>query len=131
MDSPSRFLRQQARLRALGLLVLLLGLGSASVIYWRGAHSSDASRGVRPDDPLSVEDSKRASRDVEIYYGKTGLLGMKLWQQMQRPGSLAILIAAVSTLTAGGCFLFAHGPPIPVKQAEGGEPENREVQDNK
>ena len=63
------------------------------------------------DFTLSLEDSKKASRDMELYYGKFGLVVAKWsdWlEELERPGPLAIMIAVLSTLVASGCFAAAH-----------------------
>ena len=63
------------------------------------------------DFTLSLEDSKKASRDMEMYYGKFGLVVAK-WssqlEELKRPGPLAIIIAVLSTLAASGCFVAAN-----------------------
>ena len=48
------------------------------------------------DFTLSLEDSKKASREMEMYYGKFGLVVAKWFgrlEELERPGPLAIVIA--------------------------------------
>ena len=107
------------QLHVLGGLVLLLGLGSATLVYRSGEDPSKPSRNPgassmeyeNQDFTLSLEDSKKASRDMEIYYGKLGLVVAK-WssrlEELKRPGPLAITIAILSMLVASGCFVAAN-----------------------
>jgi len=60
------------------------------------------------DSTLSVEDSKIASRDIEMYYGKIGFLVIRLSDWWKRPESKAIILATTSTLIAAGCFFAAR-----------------------
>ena len=58
-------------------------------------------------EPLSPEDSRRYTHDVEVYYGETGLL-MEKWQRSLEEWTqgkpLAKLIAAGSLILATGLF---------------------------
>jgi len=122
---PSSSVKQQATLNALGLIVLLVGIGSACIVYWIGQnrHAGRSNRtgtstagGDWKDGTLSLEDSKIASRDIEMYYGKAGVLTVRALNWLRRPKTQAILLATVSTLIAFGCFfvarrLFSDAPP--------------------
>ncbi len=97
--------------------MLLLGLTSACLVFWIGQRriarqsksgSTATAEGDWQDSTLSVQDSKAASRNVELYYGKLGFLVVKLSDWWERPESKAIVIATVSTLFAAGCFLAAR-----------------------
>ena len=104
-------------LNSLGAVTLLLGLAAAGFIYWSG-HARSARQssnqatssleGGWHDTTLSREDSKRANRDIEMYYGKLGMLVVRLQDWFAEPSSLALIIATMSTLTALGCFLAAN-----------------------
>jgi hypothetical protein len=99
-DSHARRLR---RLRALGVLILLLGLGGAGVVYWTGTPPEDLSA-----DPATARSYKTASRDIEINFGRMGLL-MNDWENdLKYPGTQAVIIVAASMLAASGCFFFAY-----------------------
>src|SRR6266850_3025565 len=69
--------RHRATLYSLGVLILLLGLSVAGVIHWRTQHRFPQPTSPSPsgwqDTSLSREDSKKSSRDIEMYYGKIGL----------------------------------------------------------
>ncbi len=66
------------------------------------------------DFTLSLEDSKKASREMEMYYGKFGLVVAKWFgrlEELERPGPLAIVIASLSMLVAFSCFAAANRLP--------------------
>jgi len=96
----------------IGVLVLLLGLGGAGAVYWTGSPPVDLS-----SDPATARDYKTETRDIEINFGKMGLLMNEWMADLERPGTQAGLIALVSILVASGCFYFAQRPE------GGGEPE--------
>lgn len=101
------------RLKLIGYLVLLIGLGS-SVAIWRAQERMDRrNASFRTNDIsgyLSPDDSRRYTREVEIYYGKTGVL-FERWtrkaETLAHGKPLAVTIAIVSILAAASCFLFA------------------------
>jgi hypothetical protein len=115
---PSSPIRRVARLRRAtlhlcGVVVLFLGLGIAAFVYGNAqlravARPSSNANADWQDSTLSTEDSKKSSRDVEMYYGNVGLLIVKWRDWFARPESQALIIASVSTLTALGCFVFAN-----------------------
>ena len=85
------------------MIVLLLGIGSACIVYWIGIRSADLS-----DDPSMVPDNVAASRQMGILYGKMGLLIEDWSDELKRPGTQAIIIIGAATLVALGCFYFAR-----------------------
>ena len=92
-----------ARLRTLGLLVLLLGLGGAGLVYWFGAPAEDLS-----DDVATARTSKKVDRAIEVNVGKMGLFMSDLMEDFQDPRTQAAAIAIASALAACGCFYFAR-----------------------
>jgi len=101
--SPDSSCKQCARLRIIGVIVLLLGIGSACIVYCIGIRSADLS-----DDPSMVRDNLAASRQMGILYGKMGLLIEDWSDELKRPGTQAIIIIGAATLVALGCFYFAR-----------------------
>lgn len=97
--------------------MLLLGLTSAGLVFWIGQRriagqsksgATATAEGDWQDSTLSVQDSKAASRNVELYYGKLGFLVVSLSDWWERPESKAIVLATASTLIAAGCFFAAR-----------------------
>lgn len=101
--APHRSPRKGTRLRAAGLVVLLLGVGGAGVRLWTSSPPGDLSAGLP-----TAETSKKVARDIEINFGKMGLLTNNAANDLHDPATQAIIIAAVSILVAAGCFYVAH-----------------------
>lgn len=110
--------RTRAGLILLGVVILLGGLGS-SVSIWRAQDRIERQASARQMNdpgsvniiqPLSPDDSRRYTRDVELYYGKTGVL-LDKWtrwlEKMTQGKPLARTIAVASLLLASGLFYFA------------------------
>ena len=100
------------RLNLLGVVILISGLSSATSI-WLAQDRMDRQTigaGTNVTGPLSPEDSRRYSHDVEVYYGKTGLL-MDNWgrwlAELTRGEPLAGMIAVASLIVAAGLFHVA------------------------
>ena len=96
-----------------GMLILLVGLASA-VIIWRAHAGEQQTRDeqiINPEAPLTPSDSRKQSREIEIYYGKTGLL-FERWSEQAAAlfhgKALAKVIAIGSGITAFGCFRAAR-----------------------
>ena len=99
-------LRNSARLKTVGVFVLLLGLASAGLVYWTSAPPQDLS-----DDMPTARTSKKAARAVEVNFGQMGLVMNDLWEDLQDPGTQALIIMGASILVASGCFYFARLQP--------------------
>ncbi len=112
---PAEKLRSALNLA--GMLALVICLASA-VIIWRthlrNQQISDEQI-VNPEAPLSLSDSRKQSREFEIYYGKTGLL-FESWSEQAanlfHENPLATVSAIGSGILAIGCFLAARIRPI-------------------
>ena len=61
---------------------------------------------AHPSAPLAPLDSRKQVREVEIYYGKMGLLQEKA-ETLLHGKPLAKLIAAAAVIAATSLFLFA------------------------
>ncbi len=93
----------------LGVGILVVGLGSAAWIW----HSQDlvdrqneAAQAVDPATPLAPLDSRKHVRDVEIYYGRLGVL-MEEAEGLLHGKPLAKTIGIGSVVAAAGLFLLA------------------------
>jgi hypothetical protein len=100
LDSSSR---RRARLRIIGTVVLVLGLGSAGLVYWLGTRSPDVS-----DDLSMLGYNKAQTRQMGMLYGKMGPVIEEWFDDLKQPGTQAEIIVAVSILVAAGCFYFAR-----------------------
>ena len=121
MPVPSTSVQRRAELlKTIGVVVLVLGIGSASIVYWRGQNRSASqsnhqetlnAQGGWGDSTLAPEDTKGSSRTIEMNFGKVAVLVMN-WlhrlQQLKPHESLAITIGMISILTALTCFLVAN-----------------------
>jgi hypothetical protein len=111
---PSSSSNSPGMLNRLGLVVLVAGLVSAGVVYWAGQNRSAQQQatptadGEWRDGTFSTEDSKIATRNVELYGGPVEMLMVKFEDALKRPEWQAILIATTSILIALACFLAAH-----------------------
>jgi hypothetical protein len=107
--------------RLVGIVLLLVGLGSAGIVYAVGesrfaslAHNQDTVHIDSRDDTLSFEDSKTSSRGTELYFGKVGILmatWLHQWEELKGFERLAIMIGASSVLASSICFLVANRLP--------------------
>ena len=95
--------RRRTRLRTIGWIVLVLGLGSASLLYLLRSGSS-----ALQEDLATVGYARAQEQQMGVLYGKMGLMIDDLWDDLKRPGTQAILIAGVSGLIAAGCFHLAR-----------------------
>jgi flagellar basal body-associated protein FliL len=101
--SPDSSSKRAARLRMIGVIVLLLGLGGAGLVYWMGTRSPDVM-----DDLSMVGFNKAQTRQMGMLYGKMGPVIEEWFNDLKQPGTQATIIVVVSTLIAGGCFYFAR-----------------------
>jgi hypothetical protein len=95
--------RRARRLRTVGVIVLIAGIVSAGAVYWLETRAADMS-----GDPSMVGFDKAEQRQMGILYGKQGQLIEDWTNDLKQPGTQAGIIAAVSILTAAGCFYFAR-----------------------
>jgi hypothetical protein len=118
--SSSSLRKRAEQLKTLGAVILVLGIASASIVFWSGQKSlasqskqqSSIVDGGWQDSTLSPEDLKGSSRTLEMNYGKVAVLvtsWLHWWGQLKPHESLAIIITTISTLTALTCFIVAKG----------------------
>ena len=102
--------RRIASLNTVGVIVLVIGMSSAVLVYRLGQNRSanSTTNSEWKDGSLALTDSKTSTRDIELYGGKLEVLMVKWLEWLQHPESLAIIIAAVATLIALGCFIAAR-----------------------
>ncbi len=110
---PRSSSKRRPTLDIVGVIVLVVGLSTASIVLVMGASratgpGATGAPGDWQDQSLSIEDSKVSSHDVEMYDGKLGMLALRLSNAFRQPESLAMIIATTSSLFALGCFYVSH-----------------------
>lgn len=102
-------------LNLLGAIILLVGLGSAFLIYQRAENVSYGALGYESAGgslyPIMPEDSKQYQRNMELFGGKANVLADKfrrwfvgLWYGK----SLAFIIACTTIIISSGLFYAAN-----------------------
>ena len=101
-------LRHTAILNAVGLIVLLIGIGSAGLIYWSGQKppAPETTTGEWKDGSLSLTESKTATRNIELFGGKLEVLMVQWQERLQRPTSIAIITGAAGGLGRATAIQF-------------------------
>jgi hypothetical protein len=103
------FVRPVSALTWSGIIILVVGLGSA-VLIWRAQdlidRQNEAAQIANPAAQLSLLDSRKQTRDLEMYSGKVGVLMLKA-EELLHGKPLANTIAVGSVITATGLFLLA------------------------
>jgi hypothetical protein len=98
---PAPVSRRCARLRLIGIAALLAGMIGAGMVYW--THSPDLN-----DDLAMVGFDRAQRRQMGQLYGKMGTFIEDWSDDLEQPGTQAVLILGFSTIVAGGCFYFAR-----------------------
>ncbi|MGA8656678.1 MAG: hypothetical protein WB586_11075 [Chthoniobacterales bacterium] len=120
---PNAFHKRRTAINLLGIVVLVLGIASANIVYWReedrspkqkeNQGASNVENGWK-DSTLSPDDSKGSSRDIEMLYGKLGALLISSWHRCEEllsgPKSGATVIGVISAVLAFTCFVAANRP---------------------
>lgn len=106
--------RRARRLRVAGAGFLMSGMVIASVVYWLGTRSPDVA-----DDASMLGYDRPAERQMETLYGKQGDLIEEWSNELEQPGTQAVIIILTATLVAGCCFYFARLLDYDADHAEG------------
>ena len=103
---------QRSLLNYAGIAILMAGMLTGELIYWRSLHAPDS---TSDRDLLLTPESARAyERAVQTNTGTFGLIMVQISHaigKLTEPKPLAITICSVSALAAGGCFLAASRKP--------------------
>lgn len=97
---------RRSLLNYIGLAILIVGMATGEFIYWRSTGSASET-----DDADSPYQSRVYEQTVERTVGVAGLLTDQWSRSLAKPRPLAITIAVVSMLAAGGCFAVASRFP--------------------
>jgi hypothetical protein len=121
MQTPLSFSRLPAstRLRVCALLILLLGMGTAAVLYATSPGDDEAAPGDGSSYfmeggtsyTLAPSDSRSYRRSLEYFGGKSAveMTELREWFAGLWHGTpLAIIIACLTLLASGGCLYLAE-----------------------
>ncbi len=92
----------QTRLKLIAAIILLVGLGSAALIYLTAENDSE--------NILDNEDSKIYIHDLELYGGKANVLAneFKLWfEKLWHGKQLAFTVACITIFISFGFIFFS------------------------
>ena len=96
--------RRRAQLfRIAVLLSLVLGIGSAGLVYWQGTRANDLS-----GDPGMLGFDRKETQQSEVLYGRQGELLDEWSNDIKQPGTQAFILLATGALAAVICFYAAH-----------------------
>lgn len=95
-------LMKSKTLKTIGVAILVVGLASATFILSKGAPREDYS-----SDPSTAGAYKRESRQLEMNYGKVGVLMYEILADLKAPGGQAAMITVVTVLLASSAFWAA------------------------
>lgn len=100
----------QTRLYMIATVILLVGLGSAALIYLTAGNAAESAA------LYDFEYSKRYIHDLEVYGGKMNVLMdqfLRWFDGLWHGRSLAVTVACISVLTSFVIFFVAyHAPPV-------------------
>lgn len=112
----------QTLLYLITVIILLVGLGSAILIYLTAENDSDRFLGYEVVGgyvyPIAPEDSKKYMHDLELYGGKTNVLAneiMRWFDGLWHGKSLAFTVACITIFISLGFFFVAHHLPSDLK----------------
>jgi len=97
--------REKARLRLIGLIILVLGLVAAGIVYWHGRRAQEADLQIQE---YEQSQSRAESRQMQMLYGTSGGLIQDFLESMKQPGNQAAAIAGISSLIAAICFYLGR-----------------------
>ena len=101
---------QQTRPYLISAIILLVGLGSAILIYLTAENDSDS--------VLGYEDSKMYIHDLELYGGKANVLAnefMRWFVGLWQGKSLAFTVACITIFISFGFFFVVNHLPSALK----------------
>jgi hypothetical protein len=103
-ELPHSVRRTVARLRRIGLLILVLGLVGAGALRWF-TRPAPATVGDADTVPLNTDNTKIVARNQQLLYGKTAYNLMGLLDDLKQPGALTVMLVVFSVT---GCFVCFH-----------------------
>lgn len=123
---------QRTWLNLISAIILLLGLGSAALIYQRADNTPYGALGYESVDgtiyPLMPEDSKMYRHNLEVYGGKLNVMmdDFRRWfSGLWQGKSLAFMVAGTAMIISFG-FFYAANYLIPRLESAAAGENNRE-----
>lgn len=108
----------QTRLYLITAIILLIGLGSSTLIYMTAENDSNRVLGYEIAGgyvyPIRPEDSKKYIHDMELYGGKMNVLAnefLRWFVGLWHGKSLAFTVACITIFISFGVFFVAHHLP--------------------
>ncbi len=118
----------QTRLYLFSLIILLVGLGSALLLYLTAGNGSDSVLGYAVEGgnvyQIMPENSKMYKHDLELYGGKANVLADELREWfvgLWHGKSLAYTVACISIFISFGFFFVARHSPSDLQSGAGDE----------
>jgi hypothetical protein len=105
----------KTRLNLIASIILLVGLGSACLIYVAAGNDEENGAGYELSNPQYF---KRYMRDLELYGGKANVLAEEFrdwFTGLWHGKSLAFTVACITVLISLGLFVFARHLPSGLK----------------
>lgn len=102
-----------SRLRLIGLIMLVLGLGMAEGIYWFGEKAAEKAGSQQSDDlanSVQLENQRKADQEIEIGFGKVYVMlihAEEWWAALPGYKQVAFVIAAAAVVVAVTCFILS------------------------
>ena len=102
----------RSRVSLIGLIILVLGLGTAEGIYWFGEQAASA-KGQDAEEltkMMQLENQRKADREIEMGFGGvyvTMIHGEQWWMALPGYQQAAFFIVATTVLVALTCFIVA------------------------
>ncbi|MCK9375570.1 MAG: hypothetical protein M0P73_05410 [Syntrophobacterales bacterium] len=110
-----KILNQRTWLNLISAIILLVGLGSAALIYQRADNTPYGALGYESADgtiyPIMPEDSKMYRHNLEVYGGKLNVMmdDFRRWfSGLWQGKSLAFMVACITLVIAFGFFYAAN-----------------------
>lgn len=117
-----KILNQRTWLNLISAIILLVGLGSAALIYQRAGNDPYGALGYEGEDgtiyPIMPENSKLYRHNLEVYGGKFNVImdDFRRWFVGLRHGkSLAVIIGCTTIIISFGFFYAANYLTQPLK----------------
>lgn len=102
--------KRRLLLNLIGLVILAAGY-TAGILVWRAQDRLDDRQIVDSSAPLAPLDSRKDTRQLQVYYGTSGLVMERMTEwfaSLVHGRGLAKTLVVLSSAAAIGCFLAAN-----------------------